>query len=154
MYSRDNEKKICAPNDTDMRRVSVIRKREGHADPKICSMNINNIVFTSRCLKKYSSSVHNGKFQPLIVIVTRSTILDVNQILLMLACQKIRKRSVNFFLLFFFLTKYLDGTNQIFLIGRKSKNKAVKKGNFVCKLLSFLSKEFFNELQLYVLSKL
>lgn len=55
---------------------------------------------------------------------------------------------------FFLLTKYLDGTNQIFLIGRKSKNKAVKKGNFVCKLLSFLSKEFFNELQLYVLSKL
>ena len=150
MYSRDNEKKICAPNDTDMRRVSVIRKREGHADPKICSMNINNIVITSRYLKKYSSSVHNGKFQPLIVIVTRSTILDVNQILLVLACQKIRKRSVNFFL----LTKYLDGTNQIFLIGRKSKNKAVKKGNFVCKLLSFLSKEFFNELQLYVLSKL
>ena len=150
MYSRDNEKKICAPNDTDMRRVSVIRKREGHADPKICSMNINNIVFTSRCLKKYSSSVHNGKFQPLIVIVTRSTILDVNQILLMLACQKIRKRSVNFFL----LTKYLDGTNQIFLIGRKSKNKAVKKGNFVCKSLSFLSKEFSNELRLDVLSKL
>lgn len=150
MYSRDNEKKICAPNDTDMRRVSVIRKREGHADPKICSMNINNIVFTSRCLKKYSSSVHNGKFQPLIVIVTRSTILDVNQILLMLACQKNSQKKCQFFL----LTKYLDGTNQIFLIGRKSKNKAVKKGNFVCKLLSFLSKEFFNELQLYVLSKL
>lgn len=96
MYSRDNEKKICAPNDTDMRRVSVIQKRESHADPKICSMNINNIVITSRYLKKYSSSVHNGKFQPLIVIVTRSTSLDVNQILLMLACQKIRKRSVNF----------------------------------------------------------
>lgn len=55
---------------------------------------------------------------------------------------------------FILLTKYLDGTNQIFLIGRKSKNKAVKKGNFVCKSLPFLSKEFSNELRLDVLSKL
>lgn len=41
---------------------------------------------------------------------------------------------------FILLTKYLDGTNQIFLIGRKSKNKAVKKGNFI---IIFLEQRIF-----------